>query len=62
MQDRLWIGAAAAMLLAIVSGILEHRRQRRRNLDRVGLVPWPLVQFLALTAATICAALALGLI
>ena len=62
MQGTLWIGVVAAMLLAVASGVLEHRRQRRRDLDRVGLVPWPLVQFLALTAAALCGAIALGLL
>ncbi|WP_109809260.1 hypothetical protein [Sphingosinithalassobacter portus] len=61
MQERLWTGAVAAIFLAIVSGVAEHRRQRRSNLDRVGLAPWSLIQFLALLAAVILGGLAMDL-
>ena len=51
MQERLWIGAAVCLLIAVVSGIAEHRRRRRRDMDRVGVIPWTLVQVLALIGA-----------
>ncbi len=60
MQERLWIGVVAAVLLAAVAGVAEHRRTRRRNIDRVSMVPWPTVQFLSLIAAVILGGLALG--
>ena len=58
MAARLWIGAGATLALAIVAGIGEARRKRRRNLDSVGLVDWPMVQVLALIATAILASLA----
>ncbi|UYY60163.1 hypothetical protein [Sphingomonas sp. S2-65] len=49
------------MTVAIASGIGEHRRRNRKDLDRVGLVPWPLIQLLALLAALILVSVALNL-
>jgi hypothetical protein len=57
----LWVGAAAAIGVAVASALGEHRRRNRRDLDRVGLVPWPLIQLLAMLAAVICASVALNL-
>ncbi|QIG79248.1 hypothetical protein [Stakelama tenebrarum] len=61
MQERLWTGAVAAILLAIFSGVADHRRQRRRDPDRVGLIPWTSIQFVALMVAVILGGLALDL-
>jgi hypothetical protein len=61
MQQQLWGGAAVAVLLAMASGLGEHRRRRRRDMDRVGFMPWTLVQVLAMLAAVILASLALNL-
>ena len=61
MHTELWAGAAAALALAVASGVGEHRRRNRRDLDRIGLVPWPLIQLLAMLAAVICASVALNL-
>ena len=57
-QDELWILAGAAALLAVVSGIADWRRERRRELDRVGWVPWGFLQFAGLLGAVVAAALA----
>lgn len=45
------MGAAFCLALALGSGVADHRRRKRRDLDRVGVVPWALVQVLALIGA-----------
>jgi hypothetical protein len=55
----LWIAAAALLALAVVAAFAEYRRQRRRDIDRPGFVPWNTVQILAFMLAVIAAALAL---
>lgn len=59
MQQQLWIGAGACLALAVVAGLGELRRRKRRDFDRVGFVPWHSVQFLALLGALMCAFAAL---
>lgn len=61
MQQQLWGGAAAALLIAIASGFGEHRRRGRRDMERVGFMPWTLIQVLAMLAALILASVALNL-
>ena len=61
MQQQLWGGAVAAVLVAVASGFGEHRRRRRRDVDRIGFMPWTLLQVLAMLAAVILASLALNL-
>ena len=58
-QAGLWAGAGAAGAMAVIAGIAEWRRGRRRNLDRVGWMPWTAIQVLSLLAMTLAAALAL---
>ena len=58
-QAWLWTLAAAALATAVVAGLAEHRRARRRELDRVGWAPWNLIQVLAAIVAVLAAALAL---
>lgn len=58
-QAMLWTLAGALALLTAVAAFAEHRRTRRRNLDRVGWMPWNLIQVLAALAAVVAAALAL---
>jgi hypothetical protein len=55
----LWAVAGAMLLLACWAVFAEHRRSRRRDLDRPGWVPWTLVQVLAFLLAVAAAALAL---
>ena len=57
-QDELWMLAGAAALLAVVSALADWRRERRRELDRVGWVPWGFLQFAGLLGAFVAAALA----
>lgn len=61
MQQQLWGGAVAAIGVAVLSGFGEHRRRRRRDIDKVGFVPWTLVQMLAFLAALVFASIALNL-
>ena len=57
-QAWLWTAAGAALALALVAGVADWRRQRRRNLDDHGWVPWRGVQVAALFAAVLLAVLA----
>ena len=59
MQSFLWSGAAGALAVAALASWADRRRNNRRDLDKVGLVPWPLVLVLAILAAAVCAGLAL---
>lgn len=59
MQERYWIGAVTMVAMALLSGVAERRHARRADPDRVGWVAWPFVQFLAIGAALVLAALAL---
>ena len=60
-QDWLWAGFAAALALAVLAGVGEWRRNRRReiSLDAVGWVPWRGLQVAAFFAAMAFAILAL---
>lgn len=49
-QHWLWGAAGAALALAVVAGIADSRRHRRRSLDRPGWVPWRGLQVTALFA------------
>lgn len=55
----LWALAGGAALMALLAALADRGRHRRRDLDRVGWVPWPLVQILAMLLAAIAAAFAL---
>ena len=46
-QHWTWIAGGAALLLAIVAGVADHRRQRREALDDIGWVPWRGIQVAA---------------
>ena len=50
-QNTLYAGAGASLVLAIVAGLLESRRNRRRDVDAAGWVPWRGLQVLAFFAA-----------
>lgn len=60
MQQQLWGGAVAALGIAAASGWGEYRRKNRQDLDRVDLVPWTMVQILALLTALVLASVALN--
>jgi hypothetical protein len=55
----LWCAAAGLLLLAACAAFAEHRRSKRRDLDRPGLMPWNLIQVLAFLGAIAAAAVAL---
>lgn len=59
MQVMLWTLAGASAGLAVIAGLADRRRNRRRELDRVGWVPWPLIVMLAVMLALAFAAFAL---
>lgn len=59
MQLQSWIAAGVALVLAVLSGFAEHRRRKRRDLERVGWVPWMAIQMAALFAALLLVSLAL---
>jgi hypothetical protein len=58
MQHWLWGAAGAAALLAILAGVAEARRNRRRDLDRTGWAPWRGIQVAAFFAVLLFALLA----
>ncbi|WP_066801252.1 hypothetical protein [Sphingomonas soli] len=61
MQQELWTSVGIALLVAVIAGFGEHQRKRRSDMDRIGLMPWPLIQVLALLAALILTSVALHL-
>ncbi|MGZ8285154.1 MAG: hypothetical protein ACXW27_04520 [Allosphingosinicella sp.] len=52
-----WPAAAAFAALAVLAGWVDHRRAKRRDVDKPGWVPWQLVLVLAMMAAVVCVAL-----
>ncbi|MEA3018138.1 MAG: hypothetical protein QOI38_2860 [Sphingomonadales bacterium] len=56
-----WWAAGTAAAVAVLAGLADWARNRRRNLDRVGWVPWQLICVLAFFAAIGLGALALNL-
>jgi hypothetical protein len=58
-QQALWCTAAALLALAAGAAVAEHRRTRRRDLDKVGWMPWNAIQVLAFFAAVGAAVLAM---
>ncbi|UYY76577.1 hypothetical protein [Sphingomonas sp. R1] len=61
MQLQFWIGAGVALGIAILAGLAEHRRRKRRDLERVGWVPWMAIQMAGLFAALLLVSVALHL-
>lgn len=53
----LWLAAAAFAVLAVLAGWADHRRDKRRNLDKPGWVPWQLILVLSMMASVVCVAL-----
>jgi hypothetical protein len=58
-QAMLWSAAGACAAIAVFAAMADHRRAKRRNLDKPGWVPWAGVQLLAMLLAAVAAALAL---
>ncbi|TFI57739.1 hypothetical protein E2493_13490 [Sphingomonas parva] len=59
LDTELWVAAAGLFVLAAVAALAEHRRNRRRTLDRVGWVPWNVIQVLSFMGSVVALALAL---
>lgn len=51
MQGTLWIWAGASAAIAAVAALADRRRNRRRDIDNVGWMPWPLIVMLAVMLA-----------
>ena len=49
-QHGYWIAAGAAAALVVAAGVADWLRDRRRNLDQPGWVPWRGIQVVALFA------------
>jgi hypothetical protein len=60
MQVMLWSWAGVALAVVALGGVADWRNRRRRNIDRVAMLPWPLIQVMALLAAVMLAALAIN--
>ena len=59
MQQQLWTSVGVAVVVAVIAGFGERQRKRRKDMDKIGLMPWPLIQILAMLAALILTSLAL---
>jgi hypothetical protein len=57
----LFIVAGAFLLVGIVAAIFGHRRNKRRDVDRPGVVPWQLIEILSFFLAFGAAVLAVRL-
>lgn len=52
-----WLLAAAFAALSVLAGWADHRRGKRRNLDKPGWVPWQPLLVLSMMACVVCVAL-----
>jgi hypothetical protein len=50
-QAALWTGTGASLVAAVTAGLMDWRRNRRRNFEAVGWVPWRGIQVTAFFAA-----------
>ena len=57
----LWILAGAFLLLGVAAMIAGHRRNKRRDIDRPGWVPWQTIEILSFFLAFAAAVLAMKL-
>ena len=54
-----WVATGVAVIVAVLAGVVDWRRTRRADLDRIGIVDWRTVQMFGLIAATMCGIVAL---
>lgn len=59
MQGALLIGVGTFVAIAAGSVLADWRRTKRNDLDRVGWMPWTLIQVMAMLGAVVTAALAI---
>jgi hypothetical protein len=60
LSDHLWTGVALLSgVLVAVSSLADRRRNRRRNIDAVGFMPWTAITMMSVLATVVAAALAL---
>jgi hypothetical protein len=50
-QAGLWTGTGVALAAAVLAGVMDWRRNRRRDFDEVGWVPWRGIQVTGFFAA-----------
>lgn len=53
----LTVASVSAVILAAIAWVQDSRRTHRKNLDRVGFMPWTGIFFVALFAAVVLIAL-----
>ena len=58
-QAALWTGTGASLVAAVTAGLMDWRRNRRRDFDSVGWVPWRGLQVVAFFLALAFAVFAL---
>lgn len=58
LQAQLLIAAGGCILLTVYGVWADRRRARRKQWDKVGVVPWALVQMLSMIAAACLALIA----
>lgn len=58
LHNLFWIVSGGALALCLIAAWAEKRRSKRKNLDKPGWVPWPLIQVLAIMGTVVAAALA----
>jgi hypothetical protein len=58
-QTLLWVIAGVFAALAALAFFADHRRGRRRDLDKVGWVPWNLIQIFAIIGIAAAVAFAI---
>jgi hypothetical protein len=60
-QAMAWWAAGGAASVCLLAGLADWARGRRRNLDRVGFMPWQLISVLAFFLAIGLTALAFNI-
>jgi hypothetical protein len=59
MQYELWVVCGIAVAIGGLAIYADNRRLRRKDLDKVGWVPWPIITLFAWIIAAVAAAIAI---